>query len=1162
MRMTKQQIIRFFGSKIAHGIIPAICVSAVVVGVVNSYQNGNIFHPEASEEEMQGNQILFPDSEEFNESDSSHSDDSDTWEQDYEAEDKLKPEDIPDSSVLFEREMQGNQNPGQSQVVAENGQAQEAAGGNNGGNIYVPGDGDGDVVIPGGDFSNGGEDNNGNTGGNGGTGGNGNSGGQDPGTIQGSQVNDTEDERKEPGSSADLFFPVEEYPETGLTEDELAMAIFTVFPAAADANQIYYGQKLDEEIISCAVEAYLYVGDPFDPFNMTAYRIMNLAKNPNFKIGEFPETATEDFTVTFQWRSNPESNWQAEDVTFSVHRNRIVLKDWSENGYARILYPDAGETAVDLRSVYDAMFEEQYRPETGWYPEPGEPLKELFLGWAETPDGEPLPDIYEAAEVGRVVLYPVKMQELPEGYEVYLEYESDYYNPRWHQVLRGYSGNIETLLIPKGIHKIELEEAVHAKSVIIPSSVETISGSLEAETEYSVDEDNTYYSSLDGMLFDKEQTVLMAVPLDKKKVILPSAVTEINLIAGWNAFEEMHIQTVTPPEFDGISQCVDVVFYVPDEQYETYLLEWGNLLGEGCEIRPENGESTKKVDAYGALLSFDGKVLYRAPVNAEGIYFVPDGVETIAEGAFEGRTGIEKIVLPESIQRLETKSLTGSGATEILCGAATPPTIAADTFDAEKSVIVQIASSEYYITYRTNWDDVLGVEATKNLLQGYYAFKEKEGFEYLRQTDLSGGEDSCTLLRAPATIQNFDQNSVDGVTWKAIANGAFEDCTSLITVELPENVKKIGKDAFRGCTAMEGFLSCSGDTIEIGENAFEACSELRYLAFNAMNASFENGYDPYITDNVVCQPAGAEGYEHIWACKSWGVGYFTEDQGDGKVLYGDAYDSNGEATPGYVYLIRGTSGVSGEIKPVHNGQEMLIAEILSYALAGCPKNFSMNSEAMYDLQGIGSFAFATSGLSGVFELPEAVQEIEEYAFSGCTNLTGFVIPEYSWLYQIDAGVFAGCTGLTELRIPDTIWGGIRLGTSVFPETLQKLVICCASPPDLDAGYSYYGFSFGFDEMKKGIIELQGAAAGKEMEYAEAWSYQLDSSWFPTDDTRLEALNKALYLMGIDSLDQLPGSEAEEQNSEDEEIPDVEPDKVEEEPGEEGSQADEIQEEEP
>ena len=83
-----------------------------------------------------------------------------------------------------------------------------------------------------------------------------------------------------------------------------------------------------------------------------------------------------------------------------------------------------------------------------------------------------------------------------------------------------------------------------------------------------------------------------------------------------------------------------------------------------------------------------------------------------------------------------------------------------------------------------------------------------------------GAFNGCTSLKAV--------NLPDSV--KEIGDGAFNGCTSLKTVNLPDSVKEIGNSAFKGCTSLKK-IAVPDSVTEIGSKAFNGCRKL-----TAMNA--------------------------------------------------------------------------------------------------------------------------------------------------------------------------------------------------------------------------------------------------------------------------------------------------------------------------------------
>ena len=100
-------------------------------------------------------------------------------------------------------------------------------------------------------------------------------------------------------------------------------------------------------------------------------------------------------------------------------------------------------------------------------------------------------------------------------------------------------------------------------------------------------------------------------------------------------------------------------------------------------------------------------------------------------------------------------------------------------------------------------------------------------------TDVSGD------VVIPSTIP------YNGTTYRvtSIGESAFEDCSGLTSVTIPNSVTSIGKRAFSGCSGLTSVTIPTGVT-SLGEGTFAHCSRLTTLNFNAINCQdFEAYYD-------------------------------------------------------------------------------------------------------------------------------------------------------------------------------------------------------------------------------------------------------------------------------------------------------------------------------
>lgn len=86
------------------------------------------------------------------------------------------------------------------------------------------------------------------------------------------------------------------------------------------------------------------------------------------------------------------------------------------------------------------------------------------------------------------------------------------------------------------------------------------------------------------------------------------------------------------------------------------------------------------------------------------------------------------------------------------------------------------------------------------------------------------GMGSCTdtIVIIPSAINGYDVTEV--------GSGAFQNCTSLTSITIPNSVTRIGENAFRDCTSLSNVTIGNRDTI-IGLKAFLGCSSLKSMTY-------------------------------------------------------------------------------------------------------------------------------------------------------------------------------------------------------------------------------------------------------------------------------------------------------------------------------------------
>ena len=162
-----------------------------------------------------------------------------------------------------------------------------------------------------------------------------------------------------------------------------------------------------------------------------------------------------------------------------------------------------------------------------------------------------------------------------------------------------------------GINWYDYSCGAELTSITIPSTVLDISlpffpGCPKLQAIH-VDEQHPWYSSVDGVLYDKEQTTLMFVPRGLEEICIPSSVSSIE--AGIAFPEESQLQSIRVDEQNPSFSSVDGVLY-------------------------DKGQT----------------VLWQMPMKSEMTDFaIPASVTSIRENAFYGCTGLTSIGIPSSV---------------------------------------------------------------------------------------------------------------------------------------------------------------------------------------------------------------------------------------------------------------------------------------------------------------------------------------------------------------------------------------------------------------------------------------------------------------------------------------------------------------------------------
>lgn len=326
-------------------------------------------------------------------------------------------------------------------------------------------------------------------------------------------------------------------------------------------------------------------------------------------------------------------------------------------------------------------------------------------------------------------------------------------------------------------------------SIVIPDSVISIDRSAfsgcTSLAEITVSPDNKNYSSVDGVLFNKDGSELIIYPKGngRSAYTVPDGVTSISGSA-----------------FSGCTSLKEIV--IPDS-----VTSIGESAFSGCT-------SLSKVKLSNNLRIIQERTFYDCTSLAEIV--IPDSVTEISGridteyygGAFIGCTSLAEIVIPDSVTKIGVSAFLG-------CTSLSKVKLPKNLTSINSDVFYGCTS----LTEITIPDSVTKI--------GSSAFS---GCTSLSKVDLpktlttieAGTFRDCTSL---AEIDIPD--SVTEIGWSA-----FEGCTSLAKVKLSNNLTKIEAETFSGCTSLTE-IDIPDSVTSIGGSVFSNCISLESITIGS-----------------------------------------------------------------------------------------------------------------------------------------------------------------------------------------------------------------------------------------------------------------------------------------------------------------------------------------
>mgnify|MGYP001061392332 FL=1 len=333
-------------------------------------------------------------------------------------------------------------------------------------------------------------------------------------------------------------------------------------------------------------------------------------------------------------------------------------------------------------------------------------------------------------------------------------------------------------------------------SITIPNSVtsigERVFAGCSSLTAINVAEANKFYSSVDGVLFNKDKTELICYPPRKvdDSYSIPNSVTSI----GASAFIYCsNLTNITLPK--GVTSIGDSAF-CNCLSLTSITIPFGvtsirNSTFCGCSSLTSIA-IPKSVTSIGY-----GAFCYCQSLTS---ITIPDSVTSIGDMAFGHCYNLISIAIPDSVTSIDDAFYCCSSLTSIML----------------PEGLTSIGSGTFYGC--SNLTSIAIPESVTSI--GECAFWGCSSLTNITIPDSVTSIDDCTFENCTSLTSVEIPNSVT-----SIGNYAFSSCISLTSIMIPNSVASIGEEAFSDCKSLASITIPAG-VMSIGRLAFYNCESL------------------------------------------------------------------------------------------------------------------------------------------------------------------------------------------------------------------------------------------------------------------------------------------------------------------------------------------------
>lgn len=263
-----------------------------------------------------------------------------------------------------------------------------------------------------------------------------------------------------------------------------------------------------------------------------------------------------------------------------------------------------------------------------------------------------------------------------------------------------------------------------------------------------------------------------------------------------------------------------------------------------------------------------------------------------------------------------------------------------------------------------------------------------------------------------------------------IGNEAFRNCTQLTDIRIPKNVKHLGDNAFRDCVNLKTLYI--EDEIELGERAFENCRNLTSVTLPSDLKEIYSGlFNSCKSITAIELPKsliaiGDNAFGNCDSLKSITIpdsvariddASFVGCTSLSEVHIPDSVFRMGKNVFKDCVSLK-TIKLPNNLTKIEAGSFRGCTSLESIDISHKNKHYKIFDNVMFNKNKSVLFAYPPVKADEVYEIPDSVSEISDWAFANCNNLKTVIIPDS--VQKIGEGAFFRCENLETIVIPYSV----------------------------------------------------------------------------------------------------------------------------------------------